>query len=215
MRNKLIASFTILLLSIPLLACGLLRARTSYKWSVILEVDPSVADREAATLETVEVLNTRLNHVGVIGFRVSVVGASKDGRIRIDLPEVADRERLKNFIIARGSLQLVHVVSDPSPMPAKTYNTEDEAKSTIKTTQGRRVLPYPSEPGGSGANRVGFVVVEFPPIIDGKDVRTASAVPNYGSPKGNYEITFTLKKDAAERFGAWTAANINQYIGVV
>lgn len=215
MPNRLISSFAIIFLSIPLLACGLLGARPSYKWHVVLEVDPSVANREAATLETVEVLNSRLNHLGVFGFRVSVVGPSKEGRIRLDLPEVADRERFKNFITARGSLQLVHVVSDPSPAPVQTYDTEDEAKSTIKTARDRKVLPYALESDTSSANKVRFVVVEFPAIVDGRDVRTASAVPNYGSPKSAYQIMFTLKHPAAEKFGAWTAANIKQYIGVV
>lgn len=215
MRNKLIAPFAILLLITPLVACGLLRADESYKWYLVLEVDPSAANREAATLETVEVLNTRLNHLGVMGFRVGVVGPSKDGRIRIDLPEVTDRERFKKFITARGSLQLVHVISDPSPAPVQTYNTEDEAKSTIKTAQDRKVLPYALERPSSSANTGRFVVVEFPVIVDGRDVRTASAVPNYGSPKNTYQIVFTLKQAAAEKFGAWTAANINEYIGVV
>ena len=215
MSNRLIASFTILLLSIPLLACGLLGARAAYKWHVVLEVDPSIANREAATRETVEVLNTRLNHLGVFGFRVSVVGTSKEGRIRIDLPEVADRERFKNFITARGSLQLVHVISDPSPAPVQTYNTEDEANSTIKTAQDRKVLPYALEPPSTSGNKVRFVVVQLPAIVDGTDVRTASAVPSYASPKNDYQIMFTLKPAAASKFGAWTAANINQYIGVV
>ena len=215
MRNNLIAPFAIFLLVTPLLACGGLRTRATYNWHLVLEVDPSVPNREAATLETVEVLNTRLNHLGVIGSRVSVVGAPKEGRIRIDLPEVADRARFKNFITARGSLQLVHVVSDPSPSPVKTYNAEDEAKSTIKMAQDRKVLPYSLEPPSSSVNKVRFVVVELPPIVDGRDVRTASAVPNYGSTKNAYQIMFRLKQAAAEKFGAWTAANINQYIAVV
>ena len=215
MQIKLIAPIAIVLLIMPLLACGLARSRAAYKWHVVLELDPSAPNREAATLETVEVLNTRLNHLGVIGFRVSIVGASKEGRIRIDLPEVADRERFKKFITARGSLQLVHVVSDPSPAPVQSYNTEDEAKSAIKTAQNRKVLPYVLEPPSSSANKVRFVVVEVPPIVDGRDVSTASAVPNYGSTKNAYQIMFRLKQSAAEKFGAWTAANINQYIGVV
>ena len=215
MQNKLIASITTVLLIMPLLACGGFRPRATYNWHLVLEVDPSTPNREAATLETVEVLNSRLNHLGVIGARVSVVGASKEGRIRIDLPEVADRARFKNFITARGSLQLVHVISDPSPAPVKTYSDEDEAKSTIKTAQDRKVLLYAAEPFSSSANKVRFVVVEWPPIVDGRDVRTASAVPNYGSTKKTYQIMFTLKEAAAEKFGAWTAANINQYIAVV
>jgi preprotein translocase subunit SecD len=216
MQNKLIAPFAIVLLIMPLLACGLLRRGPSYKWHLVLEVDPSVPNREAATHETVDVLNTRLNHIGVFGFRVSVVGAPKDGRVRIDLPDVANRERIKNFITTRGSLQLVHVVSDPSPAPAKIYKTDAEAKSTIKPEENRKVLPYSNEPGTS-ANADRWVVVELPPIIDGRDIRSASAVPSPVQLRGEsrYEINFNLKSEAAAKFGAWTAANINQYLGVV
>jgi len=206
MRNKLIAPFAILLLIMPLVACGLLR-RSSYKWHLVLEVDPAVANREAATTETVEILNSRLNHLGLGGFRVAAVGAAKDGRLRVDLPDVADPLRLKNFIVARGSLQLAHVVSNPSPAPCQTYKTKDDAKSALAAAQDRKTLPYPDH------GEVKWVVIDSTPIIEGRDLRTAAAVPDYGGK--DYQITFTLKPDAARKFGAWTAANINQYIGVV
>ena len=206
MRNKLIAPFAILLLIMPLVACGLLR-RSSYKWHLVLEVDPAVANREAATNETVEILNSRLNHLGLGGFRVAAVGAAKDGRLRVDLPDVADPLRLKNFIVARGSLQLAHVVSNPSPAPCQTYKTKDDAKSALAAAQDRKTLPYPDH------GEVKWVVIDSTPIIEGRDLRTAAAVPDYGGK--DYQITFTLKPDAATKFGAWTAANINQYIGVV
>lgn len=206
MRNKLIAPFAILLLITPLVACGLLR-RSSYKWHLVLEVDPAVANREAATTETVEVLNSRLNHLGLGVFRVAAVGAAKDGRLRVDLPDVADPHRLKNFIVARGSLQLAHVVSNPSPAPCQTYKTKDDAKSALAAAQDRQTLPYPDH------GEVKWVVIDSTPIIEGRDLRTAAAVPDYAGK--DYQITFTLKPDAATRFGAWTAANINQYISVV
>jgi len=215
MQIKLIGSFAIVLLIMPLLACGILRQGASYKWHLVLEVDPSVPNREGAAVETVAVLNNRLDRLGVKGFRVGIVGAPRDGRIRVDLPDVADRERFKNFIAARGSLQMVHVVSDPLPAPVQTYTTEEEAKSTIKTAQDRKVLPYGVEPPTT-TGKVRFVVVEFPPIVDGRDIRNASAVPAVPRDVGErYEINFTLKREAAEKFGAWTAANINQYLGVV
>lgn len=210
MQNKLIALLAIILLIMPLLACGLLRRGPSYKWHLVLEVDPSAPNRVAATLETVGVLNSRLEKLGVIGYRVAVVGTPKEGRVRVDLPTVADPERFKNFITARGALQLVHVVSDPSPAPCQTYATESEAKSTIKPGQDRKVLPY-EERLGNSPNR--WVVVLNPPIIDGRDIKTASPVPLRSD--DNYEILFTLKSEAADKFGAWTAANINQYMGVV
>jgi preprotein translocase subunit SecD len=217
MQIKLIAPFAIVLLTMPLLACGLLRQGASYKWHLVLEVDPAAPNREAATLETVEVLNHRLEHLGgLIRSRVSVVGAPKDGRVRLDLPDFADRERFKNYITTRGSLQLVHVVSDPSPAPCQVYKTEAEAKSTINQGQNRKVLPYANEPGASANNTAGWVVVELPPIVGGRDIKTAAAIPAV-SIRGDhpYGINFTLKREGADRFGAWTAANINQYIGVV
>lgn len=207
MRNKLIAPFAILLLIAPLLACGLLPQGASYKWHLVLEVDPSASNRDAATNETVEVLTTRLNHLGLGSFRVGAVGAAKDGRLRIDLPDVADPQRLKNFIVARGSLQLARVVSSPSPAPCQTYKTEAEAKSALAAEQNRKTLPFPDH------DQVKWVVIDSTPIIEGRDLRTAAAIPDYVGK--DYQITFTLKPDAAKKFGAWTAANINQYIGVV
>ena len=217
MQNKLIAPIAIFVLIMPLLACGLLRQGASYKWHLVLEVDPAAPNREAATTETVDVLNSRLEKLGVNGFRVSVVGAPTHGRVRVDLPDVADKERFKNFIAARGSLQLVHAVSDPSPAPCKTYQTETEAKSAIAPGQDRKALPYANSSDGSSNNKRRWVVVELPPIVDGRDIKTASAVPSPVRLRGDnrYEINFTLKSEAAARFGAWTAANINQYLGVV
>jgi protein-export membrane protein SecD len=176
-------------------------------------LDPSAPNREAATVETVEVLDKRLNYLGLSDFKVALLGAAKEGRVRVDLPTVADRERFKNFIATRGSLQLVHVVSDPSPAPVQTYKTEAEARSTFKAVQNRKVLPYADPPMPSTDNEVRWVVVESPAIVGGRDIRTASAVPD---PVGDsYQIMFTLRPEAAEKFGAWTAANIRQYLGVV
>ena len=77
MRNKLIAPFAIFLLILPLLACGLLRARSSYTSHLVLELDPSIPNREAAAHETVEILRGRLNSFGVISSKVDLRAAVK------------------------------------------------------------------------------------------------------------------------------------------
>ena len=59
-----------------------------------------------------------------------------------------------------------------------------------------------------------WVVVESPAIIDGIDLRTAAAIPERAG-GDKYQITFSLKKNGADKFGAWTGANINEYMGVV
>jgi preprotein translocase subunit SecD len=58
-------------------------------------------------------------------------------------------------------------------------------------------------------------VVEVPPIVTGTDLRNAAAVPAPGGGTTEYQIQFSLKKAGAEKFGAWTGAHINEYMGVV
>ena len=57
-----------------------------------------------------------------------------------------------------------------------------------------------------------WAVVESPPIVDGSQLRTANAILNR---LGAYEIQFALNTTGAEKFGAWTGANINECLGVV
>jgi len=202
MKNKLIAALAISLLILPLLACGSLRTAPSYKWHLILEVDPLASNRAALTQETAEVLRTRLNRIGLKAFKVDIVNSAEPGRVRVDLPETPDAARLKHFIVSHGLLQLVHVISDPSPASCQTYETEEAAKAATKAAGDRTVLPYPNS-----NDSVRWVVVGVPAIVQGRDLSSASAVPNV--------IGFTLRSEGAEKFGAWTAANINQYLGVV
>ena len=74
-----------------------------------------------------------------------------------------------------------------------------------------RVLPYVESIGQDEPTK--WVVVESPAIIDSSDLRTASAVPRRDS--DDYYIQFMLKKAGSDKFGAWTGANINEYLGVV
>ncbi len=88
----------------------------------------------------------------------------------------------------------------------------------------RQVLPYQerTEPAAAGATATPnptqgqkrWVVVESPAIVDGSELRNASATQMQGG-GSDYQISFALKPGGAEKFGAWTGANINQYMGVV
>src|SRR6185295_8522133 len=60
-----------------------------------------------------------------------------------------------------------------------------------------------------------WVVVEMPAIIDGSELRNATAIPTQGGRADDYEINFSLKKSGADKFGAWTGSHINEYMGVV
>src|SRR5256886_10027505 len=104
--------------------------------------------------------------------------------------------------------------------------TRDEAIASLNSggnvPANRRVLPYTeradlttktSDASANAAKAQKWVVVESPAIIDGIDLRTAAANPARAGGE-EYEISFALKKSGADKFGAWTGANINEYMGV-
>ena len=142
----------------------------------------------------------------------------------MSLPEVPDRERLKHIIAAGGKLELVHVVSPPSPAPCQTYATKEAAIASLNSRgnipSNRRVLLYAERAEWENEKEyrtnlkpTKWVVAESPVIIDGSELRDASAVR---TAEGDiYQILFSLKKTGADKFGAWTGFNINEYLGVV
>ena len=190
----------------------------------MLEVEAPAVDREALVNQTVRIIESRLNALGVSNFQVQTQGAPTNGRIVVSLPDVPDRERLKKIILAEGRLELTAVISPPNPSPVQTYNTKEDAVASFGGTvpANRRVLPYfernESKTGeqSSEASRQQekWVVVEAPAIVDGSELRNAVAVQSGGIAE-DYQIAFSLGAEGAEKFGGWTGAHLNDYLGVV
>ncbi len=180
-------------------------------YHLVLQIQYDYGNRDYLANSAVAVIKNRLNALGLPRYEVKA-GAPGSGQILVDLPALQNPERVKKIISTWGKLEFVHVVSPPSPAPAQTYDTEEEANVALKNNQtiNGRVLSYPGE--ATNANKK-WVIVEVPAIIDGFDLREARAVP---SPLGDggYEIQFSLKKDGADHFGSWTGSHIDQYIGV-
>jgi len=201
------------------LACSMLRPNRPLTWHVVLQVEAAGPDREAVVRQTMGIIETRLDAFGLSSVEVQPQG----DRILINLPDVPDRERLKKLITSAGRLELVAVTSPPSPAPVQTYTTKEEAVASLggAVPGNRRVLPYAERDeltvAGKNADAAPtlnrWVVVEAPAIVDGSALRNASAVQG-GVSGEDYVISFTLKPAGAEKFGAWTGANINRYIGV-
>jgi preprotein translocase subunit SecD len=201
--------------------CNAISSLRPFTWSLTVGfVDPAMA-REEIVAQAVRVLEARLQAIGVSRFEVKPLGPVSEGRILIKLPSVPDRERLKKLLVATAHLELVHVISAPSPVPAQTYLTREEALATLggADTATRRVLPYAErEELRQSAAQVQparrWLCVEVPSLIDGRDLRTATAIRSRGD-EDSYQIAFSLKPEGAEKFAAWTGANINEYLGVV
>ena len=179
---------------------------------------------EQATEQAQRIIESRLNAVGVAEPLVQRHGAQSSHQILVQMPGIQDPERVKQLLSAESRLDLVHVVSPPSPSPVQTFNTEEEAKASLGGTvpTNRRVMAYSerNEPTTAGQTSTDeqkqkkWVVVEVPSVVGGSELRNAAATQSRGG-GSDYQITFSFKPTGAEKFGAWTGANINQYMGVV
>jgi len=192
-------------------------------WTLPASAQTTIA--EQATEQAQRIIESRLDAVGVAEPLVQRHGSHSSHQILVQMPGIQDPERVKQLLKAESKLELVHVVSPPSPAPVQTYNTEEEAKASLGGTvpTNRRVLPYAdrNEPtaGGQASGEQNqppkkWVIVESPAIINGSELRSAAATQAQGG-GDSYQISFALKPSGADKFGAWTGANINEYMGVV
>ncbi len=179
---------------------------------------------EQATAQAENIIKSRLDAVGVAEPLVQRHGAQNSHQILVQMPGIQDPERVKQLLAGESHLELVHVVSPPSPAPVQTYPTREEAVASLGGTvpPNRRVLPYAERNEPTTANNANqnaqkprsWVVVESPAVVDGSELRNASAVNGRGG-ADDYQIMFSLKPTGADKFGKWTGANINEFMGVV
>lgn len=190
-------------------------------WSMTSAAERTLADN--ATTQALNIIESRINALGVTEPTLQTHGAQTSHQILLQMPGVQDPERVKNVLQGESRLELVHVISPPSPQPAQTYGSEQEAIASLNSAgtvpPNRRVIPY-QERNDAAADKnqpkpKQWVVIEIPAIIDGSELRNAVATQSQGGRADEFEIDFSLKKAGADKFGAWTGSHINDYMGVV
>jgi len=181
---------------------------------------------QQATEQAYNTIDRRINEFGVAEPTLQYHGAQGSHQILLQMPGEKDPERVKKQLTVASKLELVHVVSPPSPSAAQTFVTEKEAIDSLGGTvpTNRQVLPYkdrdePSSAAGKEATDPNapkpdkWVIVERPAIIEGKELSRAGAVQSQGA--NDFMIDFSLKPAGSAKFGEWTGANVNQYMGAV
>lgn len=173
----------------------------------------------SAVEQALKIIEGRINSFGVKEPTLQRIGSEDSGQILLQMPGVDDPERVKKLVGETAQLELMKVVSPPNPAPVQTYPTREAALASIggQETLTQKVFPYTDrdEVPADGQNKTPsrFVVVETPAVIDGSELRDAAAISRTGN-DGDYQISFSLKPAGAQKFGTWTAANINNYMAV-
>ncbi len=173
--------------------------------------------KEQAVEQALKIIESRINAFGVKEPTLQRHGAQTSGQILLQMPGVDDPERIKKLIGAESNLALMKLAGDSF----MTYPTEEAAKASLGGTvpANRKILPYSERDESATPNQAQpkpkqFMVVEYPAIVEGSELRDARAVTQTGV-DGDYEIQFNLKPAGAQKFGEWTGKNIGKYLAIV
>jgi preprotein translocase subunit SecD len=177
--------------------------RSGRKYNI--EVKTSQPDFPNAADEAVKVLASRLDAAGIQNRLTNTA----PNRIEVLAYGKFDADRIRNFLLTQGKLELAKVAGDVF----QTYPTEEAAKQSMggAVPPNRRILPYTDRADGLERNRL-WIVVENPPVIDGRAIRDARP---YSRDETDYSISFMLNPEGAVKFGDWTGKNIGKYLAIV
>jgi preprotein translocase subunit SecD len=175
----------------------------------VLTMKPStlVAIQAQTMSQSEDTIRRRIDALGLTEPYVAPYGQG-DNEIIVELPGEGDPTRAKSVIQAGGQLELRRV-ADANPYPSQA------------AAQGAHggIMPAGTELMGSKSvdptsGQGSWYVVDRSPIITGRDLRSATAIPSTDNP-GSYEVNFTLSTDAARRFGPFTEQNVGRPMAIV
>lgn len=170
--------------------------------------------RDQGFKQAMEIIESRINAFGVSEPTIQSHGADKSYQILLQLPGVDNPERVKKLINADSNLELKAVIGTPIPSPTKeqALQAAGPAAANAEALPVASVKSETTDPNASKSKM--YIAVEKNPIITGIDMADAAAVPSQYSTQ-TYEIHFQLNPAGAERFEAWTGANIGKYLAIV
>lgn len=188
-------------------------------WSLPTQVQTVMKDQ--AVEQALKIIDSRINAFGVKEPTLQRHGAQSSGQILLQMPGVDDPERVKKLIGSDSNLSLMKVAGETF----QTYPTKEAAEQSMggAASTSKRVYPYTErdDTDDTTANKAAdnnkpkqWIVVDYPAIVEGSELRDASAYSRTGS-ANDYQITFNLKPAGAQKFGDWTGKNIGKYLAIV
>ena len=176
--------------------------------------------RSSGTEFTVKVSTDESNRDSIMARAVKMI-ESKASAIGLDVevtrsPDAADvllvkyygdqpLEPIRDTLLKIQRLEMKKVITGLNG--ATPYKTFESAKAALK--DGQQALPFKTD---SVDGQQGFLVVETTPVINGDDIRQATAVEQW---KGHYAIEFNLKPESVSKFKDWSGRNVGNYLAII
>jgi SecD/SecF fusion protein len=170
-----------------------------------VKTDPAMAPaaRDEIVDQALRTIDRRVNELGVT--EPVIMRYTAADQILVELPGVSDVDRAKQILKSTAQLRLTLIDRGPfASRDAALVAYGNSLPATLEILEGR------ADRGDSGGPL--FYAVERVPAITGNDLRSARhSLDEFNRPA----VGFTLKPDAAERFGAFTAQNISRSLATV
>lgn len=174
--------------------------------SFSLNLRPSELLRlKAETLQqSMSTIENRINGLGLTEPVIQQHGrAEAEHEILVQLPGVSDPARVMNLLQMSAQLEIKLVIGGPFASP-------EQARA-----QNNGILPANSELAHyADRGRNEWYLLQRNPVVTGRDLRAATAGRDTQNP-GAWQVAFSLSRQAGQRFGIFTAANVGRNLSVV
>jgi len=181
--------------------------RSSSAGTTTFRVKPNIENdlRRQAVDQALQTIERRVNELGVAEPIVARQGGQD--QILVQLPGVDNPERAKQIIRSTALLQLRLVEQGPFP------SREAVTQAFPALPPDSEILPGRQEGAGTaGTAGTAYYLVKKVSVVSGNDLRNAApSLDEFNRPA----VSFTLKQDAAARFGNFTQSNIGRLLGIV
>src|SRR6185436_3596968 len=88
---------------------------------------------DSATEQAFKIIDSRINAIGVAEPTLQRRGGQNSHEILLQMPGISDPEHVKRQLGETSHLELVHIVSPPSPAPSQSYMTREEAIASLNS----------------------------------------------------------------------------------
>lgn len=185
----------------------ILAAKTSSSWEMTMRPSALASIKRETVTQTIATIENRINGLGLTEPTIQQHGrADAEYEILVQLPGLTDPGRVMGILQMTAQLEITAVLGGP-------YATPEAAVAANNGVLPPNAVIRPYVDRNARAAGPEYYVLNRLPVVTGSDLRDARAARD--SETQTWETGFTLSREAGNRFGDYTGANINNLLAIV
>ena len=182
-------------------------AQTSSSWEMTMRPSALASIKRETVTQTIATIENRINGLGLTEPTIQQHGrADAEYEILVQLPGLTDPGRVMGILQMTAQLEITAVLGGP-------YATPEAAVAANNGVLPPNAVIRPYVDRNVRAAGPEYYVLNRLPVVTGSDLRDARAARD--SETQTWETGFTLSREAGNRFGDYTGANINNLLAIV